>query len=66
MAGIAILGAGMAGLGAAHRCRELGLEAVVYEMRRRPGGHTRAFFNERGFIFDAKDAPGTIHYEEYW
>ena len=21
---------------------------------------------ERGFIFDAKDAPGTIHYEEYW
>lgn len=49
---VTILGAGMAGLGAAHRCRELGLDAVIYEMRSRPGGHTRSFADPGGFIFD--------------
>ncbi len=49
---IAILGAGMAGLGAAHRCRELGLEAVIYERGGRPGGHTRSYAGPGGFVFD--------------
>ncbi len=49
---VAILGAGMAGLGAAHRCRELGLESVIYERRARAGGHTRSFAAASGFVFD--------------
>ncbi len=52
MGRVTILGAGMAGLGAAHRCRELGIESVVYEKRHRPGGHTRSFADPSGFIFD--------------
>ena len=52
MTRVTILGAGMAGLGAAHRCREQGLEAVVYEKLDRAGGHTRSFADESGFVFD--------------
>ncbi len=53
--GIVILGAGMAGLGAAHRFREEGLEALVYDRNPYPGGHAASFAHdsERGeFIFD--------------
>jgi protoporphyrinogen oxidase len=49
---VSILGSGMAGLGAARRCREVGVEAVVYEKLDRPGGHTRSFVDSSGFIFD--------------
>ncbi len=49
---VTILGSGMAGLGAAHRCHELGLEAVVYEKEGRAGGHTRSFAAPSGFVFD--------------
>ncbi len=52
MSRVTILGAGMAGLGAAHRCHELGLESTVYERRTRPGGHTRSFVDASGFVFD--------------
>ena len=52
MPAVTILGAGMAGLGAAHRCRELGLESVIFEKRSRAGGHTRSFADPSGFIFD--------------
>ncbi|MFQ5528325.1 MAG: protoporphyrinogen/coproporphyrinogen oxidase [Thermoanaerobaculia bacterium] len=49
---IAILGAGMAGLGAAWRLAEAGAEGTVFEKLGRPGGHTRSFRTEGGFIFD--------------
>lgn len=49
---IAILGSGMAGLGAAFRLSEAGVEATVYEKRARPGGHTRSFASNDGFVFD--------------
>ncbi len=52
MSRVAILGAGMAGLGAAYRARELGIAAVVYEKLDRPGGHTRSFAVDSGFVFD--------------
>jgi protoporphyrinogen oxidase len=42
----------MAGLGAARRCRQLEVEAIVYEKLDRPGGHTRSFVDPSGFIFD--------------
>ncbi len=49
---IAILGSGMAGLGAASRLAESGVRATVFEKRSRPGGHTRSFRSETGFVFD--------------
>ena len=51
MSEIAILGAGMAGFGAAHQLREEGLEPVIYEQNSYSGGHT-ASFKHQGFIFD--------------
>jgi protoporphyrinogen oxidase len=48
---IAILGAGIAGLGAAHRAAELGLPAVVFEARPTAGGLLDNFSIE-GFRFD--------------
>ncbi|MDX1741156.1 MAG: NAD(P)-binding protein, partial [Rhodothermales bacterium] len=52
MTRIAILGSGMAGLGAAHRFRESGAAAVVYEKSAKPGGHTVSYRHDTGFIFD--------------
>jgi len=52
MSGIAILGSGMAGLGAAHRIAEEGADAIVYDKSERPGGHTISYRHESGFIFD--------------
>jgi protoporphyrinogen oxidase len=49
---IAILGSGMAGLGAAHRFSESGTAAVVYEKSVKPGGHTMSYSHDTGFIFD--------------
>lgn len=49
---IAILGSGMAGLGAAERFFASGAPATVWEKSLRPGGHTRSFASEDGFIFD--------------
>lgn len=48
---VVILGAGVAGLGAATRLIENGLEAHIYEMNPYPGGHAASFASE-GFIFD--------------
>lgn len=50
--GIVILGAGMAGCGAAHQLRENGLGARMYEARHRPGGLTTSYTYDDGFIFD--------------
>jgi protoporphyrinogen oxidase len=49
---IAILGSGMAGLGAAHRLHEEGIPSVVYDKNGYFGGHTASFRHEGGFIFD--------------
>jgi protoporphyrinogen oxidase len=48
---IAILGSGMAGMGACHRLRALGLSSIVYDRNSYPGGHTASHRNE-GFVFD--------------
>ncbi|MDH3254573.1 MAG: NAD(P)-binding protein, partial [Acidobacteriota bacterium] len=52
MTRIAILGSGMAGLGAAHRIGEEGAKATSYDKAERPGGHTISYRHESGFIFD--------------
>lgn len=51
MTEIAILGSGMAGLGAAHRLRERGRSAVVFDKNPYAGGHTTSHARD-GFIFD--------------
>ncbi|MEO8444915.1 MAG: FAD-dependent oxidoreductase [Gammaproteobacteria bacterium] len=48
---IVILGSGMAGLGAAHRLREAGHPAAVFDKNPRPGGHTSSHTRD-GFTFD--------------
>src|SRR5712692_7695639 len=49
---IAILGAGIAGCGAAHRLRSQGVNSTIYEKAAHPGGHTASFNFGNGFIFD--------------
>lgn len=49
---IAILGSGMAGLGASERLLRDNTPGVVYEKSARPGGHTRSFHSDDGFVFD--------------
>src|SRR5215467_7515964 len=48
----AILGAGMAGVGAAHRLHGQGIRPVIYEKHSYHGGHTASFKSPQGFIFD--------------
>jgi len=52
MAGIRILGAGMAGFGAAYRLQNEGATCEVYEKASFYGGHAASFVHEEGFIFD--------------
>ena len=49
---IAILGAGLAGLGAANRLKEEGVPAVVYEKRQWVGGQAASYTYPGGWIFD--------------
>jgi protoporphyrinogen oxidase len=49
---IAIIGSGMAGLGAAYRLRSEGITPVIYEKNSYYGGHTASFRYESGFLFD--------------
>lgn len=49
---VAIIGAGMAGYGAAHRLEEEGVRPVIYERRDHYGGHTATYRLEAGFTFD--------------
>ena len=51
MSGAVILGAGMAGLGAAHHFRANGVEPVIYDKNPYPGGHATSF-NHGDFVFD--------------
>ena len=49
---VAIIGAGMAGYGAAHRLEEVGIRPVIFEARDHYGGHTASYRFEAGFTFD--------------
>ncbi|MBU0996135.1 MAG: FAD-dependent oxidoreductase [Proteobacteria bacterium] len=52
MRNIAILGAGMAGLGAAHHLFSEKISSVVYEKHSYHGGHATSFKFENSYIFD--------------
>ena len=52
MTNVAILGAGMAGFGAAHRLHSEGLQSTLYEKHSYYGGHTTTFHFDGGFTFD--------------
>ena len=52
MTKIAILGAGMAGFGAAHRLHSEGLDSVIFEKNQYYGGNSASFKYNNGFIFD--------------
>lgn len=47
-----ILGAGMAGFGAAHRYKQEGLNSVLFDKNSYYGGHAASFHHEGGWIFD--------------
>jgi protoporphyrinogen oxidase len=49
---VAVLGAGMAGFGAAHRFHEEGRTAILYEQRSFHGGHTASRSYDGGWLFD--------------
>jgi protoporphyrinogen oxidase len=48
----AILGSGMAGLGAAHKLHELGADSTTYEQRAYYGGHTASHRFDAGYVLD--------------
>ena len=50
--GIAVIGSGMAGFGAATRIAAEGGRAVVYDQNSYYGGHTASFRDSKGFLFD--------------
>lgn len=52
MTNIAILGAGMAGFGAAHRLHSERIGSVLYEQKAHYGGHTSSHRLGNGFVFD--------------
>ena len=52
MTNIAILGAGMAGFGAAHRLHSEQIGSVLYEQKAHYGGHTSSHRLGNGFVFD--------------
>ena len=52
MTEIAILGAGMAGFGAAHHLHAAGARSTVYEKGDHYGGHTSSYHFDEGFVFD--------------
>jgi protoporphyrinogen oxidase len=49
---VVILGAGVAGFGAAHRLHELGVKSVMFERNRYYGGNAASFRSIDAFIFD--------------
>ena len=52
MAGIVVLGSGMAGFGASFRLNAEGIRPVVYDKNSYYGGHTASFSDKHGFLFD--------------
>lgn len=49
---IAVLGTGMAGLGAGYRLNQASVPFVCYDKNSYLGGHTRSFRYSNGFVFD--------------
>jgi protoporphyrinogen oxidase len=49
---VAVLGTGMAGLGAGHALNAAGIPFVCYDRNAHYGGHTWSFRYENGFVFD--------------
>jgi protoporphyrinogen oxidase len=49
---IVLLGSGMATLGAAYRLRAEGRPYVMFDRGEQPGGHTKTFSYEGGWVFD--------------
>ncbi|MFC7574215.1 NAD(P)-binding protein [Klenkia terrae] len=49
---VAVLGSGMAAMGAAHALRDAGREAVCFDAKSYAGGHTATFDAGHGFLFD--------------
>lgn len=49
---VAVLGSGMAAMGAAHTLRAAGRDAVCFDAKSYAGGHTATFDAGRGFLFD--------------
>src|SRR6185503_1682533 len=52
MSEICVLGTGMAGYGAAHRLREAGVRALLFDRKGHYGGHTASFEFEGKYVFD--------------
>lgn len=52
MSTITVLGAGMAGFGAAHHLKEEDVDILLYDRNPYSGGHTHSFSHEGGWIFD--------------
>jgi protoporphyrinogen oxidase len=52
MTDVAIIGAGMAGFGAAHRLHAEGMPSTLYEQKAYYGGHTASFRFEDRYTFD--------------
>ncbi len=52
MTDIAVLGSGMAALGASYRLRQERVPHVAFDMDDHPGGHTSSHRGEHGFVFD--------------
>jgi protoporphyrinogen oxidase len=52
MANLIVLGAGMAGFGAAHRLHSEGVRSILYEKHPYHGGHTASWKFDGGFTFD--------------
>jgi protoporphyrinogen oxidase len=50
--GIIIIGAGMAGFGAAYRLSQAGVRPSIFDERTQVGGHTSTYRFDDGFIFD--------------
>lgn len=52
MSKVAILGAGMAGFGAAYQFNNEGVSTVTFDKRPHYGGHTSSLVTKNGFVFD--------------
>lgn len=59
-----ILGSGMADLGDAHRCRELGVPAVIYDKKDHHGGYSSLHSLRVRLTLDA--GPHTSHMNTGW
>lgn len=61
---IAVLGAGMAGYGAAYQLNEEDVSSITYEKLPHYGGHTSSYTTDTGFLFD--DGPHISFTEDEW